>query len=134
MLFMPPGTTELLRVQGTYTSDEEVKRVVEFLKRQAPPEFSSELRQWKLQARREEKEDPLYQEAVRVVLKARRCSEKFLQEELRVSYPQAVRLLDQMVEDGIIGEYKGLEHREVLLNLEDWEPQRQEGGKEKVRG
>lgn len=134
MLFIPPGTTELLRVQGTYTSDGEVKRVVEFLKRQAPPEFSSELRQWKLQARREEKEDPLYQEAVRVVLKARRCSEKFLQEELRVSYPQAVRLLDQMVEDGIIGEYKGLEHREVLLNLEDWEPQRQEGGKEKVRG
>ncbi len=122
MLFMPPGTTELLRVQGTYVSDEEVRRVVEYLRRQAPPEFSAELKQIKLQAKKEEKEDPLYKGAVKAALDRGRCSEKLLQEELQVSYAQAVRLLDQMVEDGILGEDKGGGIREVLLRPEEWEP------------
>lgn len=135
MLFMPPGTTELTRVQGTYTSDQEVRRVVESLKSQAPPEFSSELRQWKLQAKKQEKEDPLYKEAVRLTLKRRRCNERLLQEALQISYPQAVRLIDQMAEDGIVGEYTGSEYRDVLMRLEDWEPQpTKDTGKQQVKG
>ncbi|MFQ5861989.1 MAG: DNA translocase FtsK [Candidatus Brocadiales bacterium] len=122
MLFMPPGTTELIRVQGTYTSDQEVERVVEFLKTQAQPEFSSELREWKLRAKREDRRDPIYHSAVKVVLDAGRCNEGLLQEKLHVTYPQAVKLLDHMVEDGIVGEYKEEAYREVLLNPEDWEP------------
>lgn len=122
MLFMPPGSTELIRVQGTYTSDQEVERVVDFVRKQGHPEFSSELREWKLKARREDRRDPLYHEAVRVVLGAGRCNEGLLQEKLNLSYPQAVKLLDQMVEDGIVGEYKGDVYREVLLSPEDWEP------------
>ncbi|MEE9199989.1 MAG: DNA translocase FtsK 4TM domain-containing protein, partial [Candidatus Brocadiales bacterium] len=102
LLFMPPGTSELVRVQGTYTSNEEVERVVGFLKRQAQPEFSSELREWKLEAKKEDRSDPLYNEAVRIVLDAGRCDERHLQERLNVSYPQAVKLLGQMAEDGII--------------------------------
>lgn len=131
MLFMPPGTTELLRLQGTYVSDEEVERVVDYLRKQAPPEFSMELRQVKLQAKKKEKEDPLYKEAVQVVLGKGWCSEKLLKEELRVGYAQAVRLLDQMVEDGILGEDKG-GAREVLLKPEEWEP-REENLKESLK-
>lgn len=122
MLFIPPGTSELIRVQGTYTSDQEVERVVEFLKRQAQPEFSSELREWKLEAKREDRRDPVFNEAVQVVLDAGKCSEKLLQEKLHVTYPQAVKLLDQMIEDGIVGERKEGTYREVLISPEDWEP------------
>ncbi|HHT9120203.1 MAG TPA: DNA translocase FtsK [Candidatus Hypogeohydataceae bacterium YC41] len=126
MLFMPPGTTELMRVQGTYVSDEEVSRVVDYLKKQSTPEFSTELRQWKLQAKKEEKEDPLYKKAVQVALGKGRCSEKLLQEELQVSYAQTVRLMDQMVEDGILGEDKGGGIRAVLLKPEEWEPKKED--------
>ncbi len=132
MLFMPPGTTELLRVQGTYVSDEEVERIVEYLKKQSAPEFSTELKQWKLQAKKDEKEDALYKGAVELALARGKCSEKLLQEELQIGYGQAVRLLDQMVEDGILGEDKGGGLREVLLKPEDWEAKR-ERHKEPVR-
>ncbi|HHT9131066.1 MAG TPA: DNA translocase FtsK [Candidatus Tripitaka californicus] len=132
MLFMPPGTTELLRVQGTYVSDEEVRKVVEHLKKQSTPEFSPELKQWKLQAKKEEREDPLYKGAVQVTLGKGRCSEKLLQEELQVSYARAVCLMDQMVEDGILGEDKGGGYREVLLKPEEWNP-RPTVGKAKLR-
>jgi len=132
MLFMPPGTTELLRVQGTYVSDEEVRKVVEHLKKQSTPEFSPELKQWKLQAKKEEKEDPLYKGAVQVTLGKGRCTEKLLQEELQVSYARAVCLMDQMVEDGILGEDKGAGYREVILKPEEWKP-RPAVGKAKLR-
>ncbi len=122
LLFMPPGTSELVRVQGTYTSDQEVERVVEFLKKQAQPEFSSELREWKLEAKREERRDPMYNEAVKSVLDAGRCNEKFLQERLQITYPHAIKLLNQMAEDGIISEYKDGANRQVLLSREDWKP------------
>lgn len=134
MLFMPPGTSELIRVQGTYTSDQEVERVVGFLKRQAHPEFSTELREWKLEAKRDDRHDPVYNEAVQAALEAGKCNEKLLQEKLHVTYPQAVKLLDQMIEDGIVGECKEGTYREVLINPEDWESAgRQKGTKQQIK-
>lgn len=129
MLFMPPGSSELVRVQGAYVSNEEVERVVEFVKKQARPEFSTELRDWKLEAKREDRSDPLYSEAVKTVLDAGRCNERLLQEKLNITYPQAVKLLCQMTEDGIVSEYKEGVQREVLLSPEEWEPP----GNKKVR-
>ncbi len=133
LLFMPPGTSELVRVQGTYTSDREVERVVEFLKKQAMPEFSSELREWTLGAKREERRDPMYNEAVQAVLDAGRCNEKFLQERLQITYPHAIKLLDQMAEDGIVSEHKDGTNRQILLSREDWQPpDRQKSAKQQI--
>ncbi|MHC4197999.1 MAG: DNA translocase FtsK [Planctomycetota bacterium] len=133
LLFMPPGTSELVRVQGTYTSDREVERVVEFLKKQARPEFSSELREWTLEAKKEERRDPMYNEAVQAVFDAGRCNEKFLQERLQITYPHAIKLLDQMAEDGIVSEHKDGTNRQILLSREDWQPlDRQKNAKQQI--
>ncbi len=133
LLFMPPGTSELVRVQGTYTSDREVERVVEFLKKQARPEFSSELREWTLGAKREERRDPMYNEAVQAVFDTGRCNEKFLQERLQITYPHAIKLLGQMAEDGIVSEHKDGINRQVLLSREDWQPpDRQKSAKQQI--
>ena len=124
MLFLPPGTSKLVRVQGAYVSDEEVRNVVEYLRKCATPQFSPELKQWKGAVDKEnDARDNLYQEAVRIVLESQRGSVSLLQRRLEIGYSRAAKLIDLMAENGIVGEYKGSQAREVFLSLEDWEAQ-----------
>ncbi len=124
MLFLPPGTSKLVRVQGAYVSDEEVKSVVEHLKKCAAPQFSPELKCWKGASDRENSaKDNLYNEAVRIVLETQRGSVSLLQRRLEIGYSRAAKLIDLMAEDGIVGEYKGSQAREVFLTLEEWDAQ-----------
>jgi S-DNA-T family DNA segregation ATPase FtsK/SpoIIIE len=124
MLFLPPGTSKLIRVQGTHVSDAEVRRVVEFLKEGEAPEFSPELRQLKKtlsQPVSGEERDGLYNDAVRMVLSTKRGSVSLLQRKLEIGYARAARLIDIMAEDGIVGDFKDGQAREVLMTLEDWD-------------
>lgn len=122
MLFLPPGTSKLVRVQGAFVSDNEVKNVVEFLKARATPEYSPELKGWKgALNKNNEDEDELYNEAVRIILESQRGSVSLIQRRLGIGYSRAARLIDLMGDDGIIGEYKGSQAREVLLTLDEWE-------------
>lgn len=124
MLFLPPGTSKLVRVQGAYVSDEEVKNVVEYLKKCAAPQFSPELKCWKGASGKENSaKDNLYNEAVRIVLETQRGSVSLLQRRLEIGYSRAAKLIDLMAEDGIVGEYKGSQAREVFLTLEEWDAQ-----------
>ena len=124
MLFLPPGTSKLVRVQGAYVSDEEVKNVVEYLRKRATPKFNSELKSWKGTSERENiAKDNLYNEAVRIVLETQRGSVSLLQRRLEIGYSRAAKLIDLMAEDGIVGEYKGSQAREVFLSLEEWDAQ-----------
>ena len=125
MLFLPPGTSKLTRVQGTYVSEGEVKRVVSHLKQVALPEFSPELKMWQgsLGGKNAEK-DKLYDEAVKIILETQRGSVSLLQRRLEIGYSRAARLIDLMAEDGIIGEYKGSQAREVFVTLDEWEAQK----------
>ena len=124
MLFLPPGTSKLVRVQGAYVSDEEVKNVVEYLRKRAAPKFNSELKSWKGTSERENiAKDNLYNEAVRIVLETQRGSVSLLQRRLEIGYSRAAKLIDLMAEDGIVGEYKGSQAREVFLSLEEWDAQ-----------
>ncbi|MEK7700057.1 MAG: DNA translocase FtsK, partial [Planctomycetota bacterium] len=124
MLFSPPGTSKLVRVQGAYVSDDEVRDVVEYLKNCSTPQYSSELKQWKGAVDKEnDARDNLYQEAVRIVLESQRGSVSLLQRRLEIGYSRAAKLIDLMAENGIVGEYKGSQAREVFLTLEDWEAQ-----------
>jgi S-DNA-T family DNA segregation ATPase FtsK/SpoIIIE len=124
MLFLPPGTSKLVRVQGAYVSDEEVRAIVDYLKGCAAPKFNPELKSWKGASDKENNaKDDLYNEAVRIILETQRGSVSLLQRRLEIGYSRAAKLIDMMAEDGIVGEYKGSQAREVFLTLEEWDAQ-----------
>jgi S-DNA-T family DNA segregation ATPase FtsK/SpoIIIE len=132
MLFLQPGTSKLVRVQGAYVSDEEVKNVVEYLRKCASPQFNQELKCWKTGDKDNSTKDELYNEAVRIVLESQRGSVSLLQRRLEIGYSRAARLIELMAEDGIVGEYKGSQAREVFLTLEDWEARMERMNNENV--
>ncbi len=126
MLFLVPGTSHLVRAQGTFASDQDVNRVCEYLA-QFPQEFSRELTQLHvggaggkdrdaLKAR-----DDLYEPAIEVIIREGRGSTSLLQRALGIGYGRAARLIDFMAEDGIVGEFKSGSAREVLYTWEEWE-------------
>lgn len=127
MLYLPPGSSRLTRVHGAYVTEAEINRVVEFWKRQAEPEYDKSF----LMAPPAEPdggaededfdaaEDPLYQDAVRVVLEVGKASTSTLQRRLSLGYGRAARILDMMQHEGIIGPPNGSKPREVLKRP-DW--------------
>jgi S-DNA-T family DNA segregation ATPase FtsK/SpoIIIE len=125
MLYLPPQTAKLVRAQGTYVSDEEVRRVVEFVSRQARPQFSRELTELPeaeggSTGGPNSSHDDLYDDAVRIVVATGRGSVSLLQRRLEIGYSRAARLVDMMAESGIVGEYKEGKARDVLVTDEEW--------------
>jgi S-DNA-T family DNA segregation ATPase FtsK/SpoIIIE len=130
MLFLQPGTSTLMRAQGTYASDREILRVTEHL--ECDPCYAQELIQ--LQTNRDgeggfleslKARDELYESAIEVIVREGRGSVSLLQRTLGIGYGRAARLIDYMAEDGIVGPYNGSNAREVLYKPEDWEQVRQ---------
>ncbi|MBN1441855.1 MAG: DNA translocase FtsK [Planctomycetes bacterium] len=122
MLYIPPGTSDLIRVQGAYIPDKDIRNVVQFAAREADPQFNSELTRFGLEGIQDtEVEDELYEEAVRIVLESRRGSVTLLQRQLQIGYTRASRLMELMHEKGLVGPFKGSKAREVYYTLEDWE-------------
>ena len=129
MLFLIPGTSTIIRAQGTYVSDLEVTRVSQYLER-FPPEFSKELLQLQVggagghgkeRGAALKERDDLYEPAIEIVIREGRGSCSLLQRALGIGYGRAARLIDFMAEDGIVGEYKSGSAREVLYSWEEWE-------------
>jgi S-DNA-T family DNA segregation ATPase FtsK/SpoIIIE len=124
MLYLPPGSSNIVRAKGCFVSDEEIRSVTTLLKTEAAPVFSEELTHCERAAEGEGdpvERDELYDEAVRVILETERGSASLLQRRLGIGYTRASRMIDLMAEDGIVGSYKGSKAREVLLTLEEWE-------------
>ncbi|HYO82411.1 MAG TPA: DNA translocase FtsK [Bryobacteraceae bacterium] len=128
MLFLPPGSSRLTRVHGSYVGENEIEQVVEFWKQQAPPDYDSSFLMAPPAEDGEEPdeneefdghEDPMYQDAVKVVLEMGKASTSTLQRRLRLGYGRAARMLDMMQRDGIIGPPDGPRPREVLKRP-DW--------------
>jgi DNA segregation ATPase FtsK/SpoIIIE, S-DNA-T family len=127
MLFLPPGTSNLVRAQGTYASDREIEEVVGSL--ECEPCYAQELMQLNTAERegpgalaeRLRSRDDLYEAAIEVVLREGRGSVSLLQRALGIGYGRAARLIDFMAEDGIVGAYNGSSAREVLYTPEQWE-------------
>ncbi len=135
MLFLSPGTSTMLRGQGTFLSDDEITRVVDFVGVDAP-QFAGELMQLKTKDEIEaagsgggnfQSRDDLYDAAVDIVIRERRGSCSLLQRALGIGYGRAARLIDFMAEDGIVGQYNGSQARDVMISLEDWESRSQGG-------
>jgi DNA segregation ATPase FtsK/SpoIIIE, S-DNA-T family len=124
MLFLPPGSSRLVRVHGSYVSEAETNDVVEFWKRQAAPEYDQSFLIPPLSDEEETEqdqgpEDAMYQEAVRIVCEIGKASTSTLQRRLRLGYGRAARILDMMQRDGVIGPPDGSRPRDVLKRP-DW--------------
>jgi S-DNA-T family DNA segregation ATPase FtsK/SpoIIIE len=126
MLFLKPGTSDLIRAQGTFLDDAEIRRIVKHLKEVAEPQFHPELTQLRKVDPADMPKDDLFDEAVRVVLETKRGSVSLLQRRLGVGYARASRIIEMMAGAGILGEYKGSQAREVLMTLEEYEQVREQ--------
>jgi S-DNA-T family DNA segregation ATPase FtsK/SpoIIIE len=128
MLYTPPQSSQLRRVQGALVEDHELQALVDFVCQESAPTFDQELVQTATGtsakgglSASDPEDDPMWDEAVRVILKSRRGSASLLQRALGVGYTRASRLVDMMTEAGILGDHKGSKAREVMMSLEDWE-------------
>jgi len=136
MLFLPPGSHKLLRAQGTFLEESEVQAVLEDLHSRARPDFHPDLMRIKPPSAEDNSglRDPLFDDAVRIILESRRGSVSLLQRRLTIGYSRASRLIDQMAEAGIVGEYKGSQAREVMMTLDEWEALKAQVEREKTQG
>jgi S-DNA-T family DNA segregation ATPase FtsK/SpoIIIE len=121
MLFLIPGTSDLIRAQGAYLEDDEIRNIVNFLKDVAQPQFHPELMQLNRADLTAGQKDELFDEAVRIVLETQRGSVSLLQRRLSIGYARASRIIEMMAAAGILGEYKGSQAREVTMTLEEYE-------------
>jgi len=121
MLFLKPGTSDLIRAQGTFVDEAEVKRIVRYLKDIAEPQFHPELTQLKKIDASEMIKDELFDDAVLIVLETQRGSVSLLQRRLNIGYARASRIIEMMAAAGILGEYKGSQAREVMMTPEEYE-------------
>ncbi len=125
LLFLQPGTSTLVRAQGTYLDDKEIEKVVGTL--EGEPCYAEELIRLKtdgsdggLMGALRARDDDLYEAAIDVVVREGRGSVSLLQRVLGIGYGRAARLIDYMAEDGIVGSYNGSNAREVLFTPEQW--------------
>ena len=125
MLFLSPGTSTLLRGQGTFMSDDEITKVVDSIATNSP-QFVHELVQLRPAGEPDasspgiKNRDDLYESAIDVVIREERGSVSLLQRTLGIGYGRAARLIDFMAEDGIVGPYNGSQAREVLVDSAQW--------------
>jgi S-DNA-T family DNA segregation ATPase FtsK/SpoIIIE len=124
MLYLPPGTGHPQRVHGAFVSDGEVHRVVEHLKAQRGPQYHDGILDGGMYGESEEgigidasnaEADPMYDQAVAVVLKTRRPSISLVQRHLRIGYNRAARLIEQMERAGLVSAMQTNGNREVLV-------------------
>jgi len=121
MLFLKPGTSDLIRSQGTFVDEGEIKRIVKHLKDIASPQFHPELTRLKTIDTSDMSRDELFDDAVRMVLQSKRGSVSLLQRRLNIGYARASRIIEMMAASGILGEYKGSQAREVMMTIDEYE-------------
>ncbi|CDA30299.1 dNA segregation ATPase FtsK/SpoIIIE family [Clostridium sp. CAG:492] len=133
MLFYPVGASKPIRIQGAFVSDEEVEKIVDFIKANAGEvNYSEDIIESIEKSNKSDKElleseaceddsDPFLQDAIETVIETGQASTSFIQRKFKVGYARAGRIIDQMEERGIISGYQGSKPREVLMSKEKWE-------------
>ena len=118
MLFLPPGTSRLIRVHGAYIDETEIGRIVAHIKAQGPPAYDESITQSDEEALGLEttggEHDELFEEALRICVEMKRASTSVLQRRLRIGYGRAAAILDIMEREGLIGQADGSRPRPVL--------------------
>ncbi len=130
MLFSPIGSTKPRRLQGCFVSDEEVERVVGFVKTGSVPDYDDNImveieRQAAIEKQKKTglvedapDEDPMLDEAIKVVVEQGLASTSLLQRKLKLGYARAARIVDEMEQRGVVGPYEGSKPRKVLITRE----------------
>jgi len=117
MLFMPPGVGRLTRIHGAYISEEEVKRVTDFLRGQRSPEYDTSIMSTVAHDEEAEEDDmekdEKYERAVDLVIQTGQASISMIQRKLRVGYNRAARMIEIMEKEGIVGPSDGIRARDV---------------------
>lgn len=129
MLFFPSGAPKPVRVQGAFVSDDEVEKIVDFVKQNGTANYSEDILETIENNNKTEKElvqeqaeddetDPFLMDAIDAVVEQGQASTSFIQRRFKVGYARAGRIIDQMEERGIISGYQGSKPREVLITKE----------------
>jgi len=131
MLFLPPGSSRLLRVHGAFVDESEINKIVAHIKSQWQPEYDESITQSDEEAMGLEdsggERDELFEDALRICVEMKRASTSVLQRRLRIGYGRAAAVLDQMEREGLIGQADGARPRPVLARafelVADWDEQ-----------
>jgi DNA segregation ATPase FtsK/SpoIIIE, S-DNA-T family len=131
MLFLPPGSSRLLRVHGAYVDETEINKIVAHVKSQWQPDYDETITQSDEEAMGLEdsdgERDELFEDALRICVDMKRASTSVLQRRLRIGYGRAAAVLDQMEREGLIGKADGARPRPILQKafelVGDWEEQ-----------
>ena len=134
MLFMPVGAPKPIRIQGTFVRDEEISRVLDFIKKSATVQYDEAMIEAmekhaimdgkkgssSADADEDSCSDPMLKQAVEVVIDAGQASTSLLQRRCKLGYARAARIMDEMEQKGIIGPYEGAKPRAVLISRQQW--------------
>ena len=120
MLFMPPGTHRLLRIHGAMVSDEEIQKIISFIKEQKKPTYKEQIFEGAVTDKGKTKEaedyDERYDEALAIVAKDRQASISYIQRRLRIGYNRAASIIEMMERDGVVGPSDGVRPREIYVS------------------
>lgn len=118
MLFMPPGTSRLIRIHGAFVSDREIERIVGFLKKQGDPSYDESILQEEAEpgenGKADDDYDEKYDDAVELVTELGQASISLVQRYLKVGYNRAARMIEKMEAEGVVGPSDGVKPRKVL--------------------
>jgi S-DNA-T family DNA segregation ATPase FtsK/SpoIIIE len=124
MLYLPPSVSRLIRAQGVLVTDEEIRRLVEFVSKQGRPAFDPAMRE-KLEAAASsteedvsEEDEELVEKCLEIIRQEKRASTSLLQRRLRLGYTRAARIVDILEQRGILGPGEGAKPREILVDLD----------------
>jgi S-DNA-T family DNA segregation ATPase FtsK/SpoIIIE len=124
MLYLPPSASRLIRAQGVLVTDEEIRRLVEFVSKQGRPAFDPAMRE-KLEAAASsteegvsEEDEELVEKCLEIIRQEKRASTSLLQRRLRLGYTRAARIVDILEQRGILGPGEGAKPREILVDLD----------------
>ena len=134
MLFMPVGAPKPTRIQGTFVRDEEISRVLDFIKSSATVQYDEAMIEAmekhaiqdgkkgssSADADEDSGSDPMFKQAVEVVIDAGQASTSLLQRRCKLGYARAARIMDEMEQKGVIGPYEGAKPRAVLISRQQW--------------
>ena len=125
MLYLPPGSSKLIRAQGALITDQEINGIVEFIAKQGKPNYDREIHQqlskpvasFENETGIDEDED-LIQQCIEVIRSEQKASVSLMQRRLRLGYTRAARIMDELESRGIVGPNKGAEPRDILIDLD----------------
>jgi S-DNA-T family DNA segregation ATPase FtsK/SpoIIIE len=123
MLYLPPSTSRLIRAQGVLVTDEEIRRLVEFVSAQSTPVFDAQMHE-KLEAASatdeeiSDEDEELVEKCIEIIRQEKRASTSLLQRRLRLGYTRAARIVDILEQRGILGPGEGAKPREILVDLD----------------